>query len=133
MTLGALISFYVARHFGRDYFQRRFIQKIERLKDYNEKLEKHGFFTVLMLRLISLIPFELINIFAGLSRTKFWDFILGTFIGIVPGTIITIYFVKSLDKVGSFEFYASFLLLAGFSLLPLLFKKVRKIIFGMRN
>lgn len=131
LTIGAVISFYIARYFGRNFIQKNFIQKIKRLERYNNQLEKHGFWTVLFLRLISsLIPYEAINITSGFSKVKFKDYLAATTIGIIPGVIITVYFIESVNNLWSTQFFIASILLTGFSLLPLFSKKVREIVFG---
>ncbi|MFA6022569.1 MAG: VTT domain-containing protein [Candidatus Pacearchaeota archaeon] len=131
LVIGAIISFYIARHFGRDFIQKKFIEKTDKLREYNNKLEKHGFLTVLFLRLISsLIPYEVINIASGFSKVKFRDYLFATVIGIIPGVIITVYFIKSVENLWSMHFFIATILMTGFSLLPLLSKKVRKTVLG---
>ncbi len=129
LTLGALISFLIARYIGRDYVEKRFIHKRKKLEHYDEHLEKKGFLTVFFLRLIAFIPYEIVNIVAGLSRIHIVPYMLGTLVGIMPGVLITIYFVRSTNNAGSAQFIIATVLLSLFSLIPLLSKRVRKIIF----
>ena len=128
LTLGAAISFFICRSIGREYVERKFIKKRKRLEEYDEHLEKRGFLTILFLRFISLIPYELINITGGLSKVKFSHFIAGTFLGIIPGTLITIWFVRSIKDIHSLQFILASALYALFSLLPIISKRVRRIV-----
>jgi len=130
LSIGAMTSFYVARYLGRDYFERRFINKVKKLKHFNNHLEKKGFLAVFFMRLITLSPYELINITAGLSRIHPGHFFLATLVGIIPGTIIGIYFVKSTNDIGSLNFYIATILLTALAIIPLLSRRLRKIIFG---
>ncbi|MBS3099693.1 TVP38/TMEM64 family protein [Candidatus Pacearchaeota archaeon] len=131
LTIGAAISFFVARYIGREYFENRFRKNVEKLKDYDKTLSHEEFLRVFFLRLITLIPYELINIGSGLSRIKFLPFILATLIGIMPGTIITIYFMKSTQNIFSIQFLFASILIMGFSLIPLFSRKIRKIVFNL--
>jgi uncharacterized membrane protein YdjX (TVP38/TMEM64 family) len=131
LTLGALISFYASRYFARDYFERRFRKKVTKLNEYDRGFAHEDFLRMFFLRLINLVPYELVNIGAGLSRIGFLPFILATVIGIIPGTIITIYFVKSTQNIFSVQFLFASILMIAFSLPPLLSKKIRKIIFNI--
>lgn len=131
LTIGASISFYFARYFGRDYFEKKFRKRINELNNSDKGLANKAFWRIFLLRLISLVPYELINIGSGLSRIRFIPFILATLLGIIPGIFITIYFIKSTESIFSMQFLFASLLMAGFSLLPLLSKKVRKIIFNL--
>ncbi|WP_409254098.1 TVP38/TMEM64 family protein [Bacillus sp. SCS-153A] len=82
-TGGAVLSFLVARYFGKNIAAKEWKgnkQKIQR------QLEKNGFFYVLFLRFIPLFNFDLISYSAGLSKVRLSSFALGTFLGIIPGT-----------------------------------------------
>lgn len=131
LTLGATISFFASRYFARDFVQRNYIKSIKGLKKYDEKLQKNGFFTILFLRFISFIPYEIINIAAGLSKIRFLPFILATFVGIIPGAILTIYLIKNVSNAGSIHFFIASLLMALFFCIPLVFKKVRNLVFSL--
>ena len=129
LNIGAAISFILARYIGRDYFERKYVSKIKWLKKYDKHLESRGFLAIFFLRLISLIPYELVNIGAGLSRIKFSRFMAGTFLGGIPGSIITIYFISTTENLFSMEFYFALIVIGVFSIIPLLSKRVREIVF----
>lgn len=129
ITMGSIFSFYIIRFLGRDYLEDKLINKIQRLKEYDIKLQKNGFWTVFLLRIIFLIPFELVNLMSGLSRIKILDYALATFLGLIPGIIITLYFIISLNNLGSNEFFLAFGLLMLLSILPLFSRKIRKALF----
>ena len=131
LTIGASISFFLARYFARDYFKKHFINKINVLKKYDEQIEKNGFLKILFLRLIALIPYELVNIAAGLSKIRFLPFILATFVGVIPGAILTIYLIKNTQDIFSSQFLLASILMTLFFVLPLLSKKLRKIVFNL--
>ncbi len=131
LTIGASISFLVARKFGRRYVEKKYIDKHLVLKRYDYHLRKKGFLTIFYLRLISLIPYELINILAGLSRIAFAPYFFGTLLGIIPGIVLMILVVKNTNDVTSIQFFLSAIMLTLFSLIPLLSKKLRKIIFNL--
>jgi uncharacterized membrane protein YdjX (TVP38/TMEM64 family) len=133
LTIGAAISFFLARGIGRDYVERKFIRKIKVLKRYDEHLRNRGFLTICFLRLIMLIPYELINIAAGLSRIGFLQYISGTLVGIIPGTMLTIYFVRSTNNVMSLQFILALLLMTVFAILPLLSRKIRDVVFNINQ
>ncbi len=128
LTTGAMFSFYIVRYLGRDYFEKKIISRIDALKAYDKHLEKKGFLSIFFLRLITLTPYELVNVAAGLSRIPPSQFFLATLLGIIPGTLITLYFVKSTNDIGSPQFYIAMIMLTAFAIIPLMLKKVRKII-----
>jgi hypothetical protein len=50
---------------------------------------------IFLLRLVTILPYEIVNVLAGLSRGRFVPFIWATFFGVMPGTLITIYFYEN--------------------------------------
>ena len=88
---GAAASFYVARYIGGGLLRR-----FGRMGVSAEKqLEKAGFRGMLILRLIGL-PFPVLNFAAGVARMRFSDFMLGTFIGIIPSQFVIAYSADSI-------------------------------------
>lgn len=112
-NLGGLLAFLVARYLGRDYIAR--VLK-GRAADLDEKIGEHGFRTILYLRLIPLVPFNALNFGAGISRVSLRDYILGSFIGMLPGTLVYTYFADALIRgtaAARKEAFLHFLLAAG--------------------
>ena len=133
LTIGGIISFFASRYFARDYVMKKFKKYEGIFKKYNDHLIKNGFITIFTLRNISFIPFELTNIASGLSKISFTAFFLGTIIGVIPGTIITIYFIKSTGNIFSNHFLISILLLFVFSVIPLFSENLRRLIFEFKS
>lgn len=94
-NLGATLAFLMARYFGRDFVSRLMKGRIE---SFDEKVARHGFRFILTLRLIPLIPFNGLNLGSGLSRIKYRDYLLGSVLGMLPGTFIYTYFADALLK-----------------------------------
>jgi uncharacterized membrane protein YdjX (TVP38/TMEM64 family) len=88
-TLGAAIAFLLVKWLGAKHFQK--ILSKTNLAKYNDRIEKHGFETILLLRLIPLFPFNALNFAMGLTKVKYRDFLLGTFVGIIPGAFVLVY------------------------------------------
>lgn len=85
--VGAIVSFYLSRWFGEKIFlslkkEQRMYKKIERLSG------KHGFFIVLIARLIPIISFDFISYAAGFVRMRLSQFFIATGIGMIPGTVL---------------------------------------------
>ena len=53
-----------------------------------EPADRHGFLTVLTLRVFPVGPFTLVNFFIGAARIRFWDFFLASVIGRIPGIVL---------------------------------------------
>jgi uncharacterized membrane protein YdjX (TVP38/TMEM64 family) len=72
--IGAGLAFLIGRYLGRD-FAASLIG--DRLKRFDDAIERNGFATVLYLRLIY-FPFTPMNFGMGLTKVRFWDYISGT-------------------------------------------------------
>jgi uncharacterized membrane protein YdjX (TVP38/TMEM64 family) len=128
--LGASAAFVIGRTLGRE-FAASLVG--DRLKKYDDAIERNGFATVLYLRLVY-FPFTPMNFGMGLTRVRFWDYVAGTGLGIVVGTFIFTFFIGTLKEVWasgdwgqliSFKVFFS-LALFGFSFfIPKIIKKVR--------
>jgi len=55
-----------------------------------ERLRRGGIFSVLVIRMIPIAPFTVVNLLAGALRIRFRDFIIGSFLGLLPGTLTTL-------------------------------------------
>jgi uncharacterized membrane protein YdjX (TVP38/TMEM64 family) len=95
--LGATVTFFIGRYLGRD-FAASVIG--DRLKKYDEAIERNGFATVLYLRLIY-FPFTAMDFGMGLTRVRFLDYFWGTFLGIIVGTFVFTFFIGTLKEVWS--------------------------------
>jgi uncharacterized membrane protein YdjX (TVP38/TMEM64 family) len=69
---------------------REMVQKLARpwLDHLIRSVDRHGFLTVLMLRVFPVAPFTLVNVFIGASGIRFRDFFLASLIGRIPGMIL---------------------------------------------
>lgn len=94
--IGTHIAFLLARVFCRRLVEKA-IQK--RFKNIDDALEKNGFRAVLFFRIIPIVPYEILNYASGLSKIKLKDFAIATFIGLMPGILISVYFGDSLASV----------------------------------
>jgi len=103
--LGAAGAFLIGRYLGRE-FAAALIG--DRLKKYDEAVERNGFATVLYLRLVY-FPFTLMNFGMGLTGVRFRDYLWGTGLGILAGTFIFTFFVGTLKEVWATGHWANLL------------------------
>lgn len=82
-TLGATGAFLWGRRLGRDAVARLTGDGFEKVDDW---LHDRGLLAVLYVRLVPLVPFNLLNPVAGVTGVRLRDYVVGTAIGIVPGT-----------------------------------------------
>ena len=92
-TLGATASFAISRWLGRDAAHRLLGRRAAAL----DKLStEHGFSALLRLRLIPVVPFNVLNFAAGLTSIGVVQYVAATAIGILPATAIYTYFASAL-------------------------------------
>jgi len=129
--IGASGAFWIGRTLGRE-FAASMIG--DRLKKYDDAIERNGFATVLYLRLVY-FPFTPMNFGMGLTRVRFWDYFFGTALGIIVGTFIFTFFIGTLKEVwasGDWESLISFKVFFSISLfvfslfIPKIINKFRK-------
>lgn len=112
-TIGAVAAFLIARYFLRGYVKNTLYTKYPKIKIYEQRFLQHGFATVLLLRLIPLFPFNALNYILGVTSVSTKDYILGTAIGIIPGTIAFVYFGRALVMVSMFHIVFSVVAIIG--------------------
>jgi len=93
--IGASAAFFIGRTLGRE-FAASLVG--DRLRKYDDAIERNGFATVLYLRLIY-FPFTPMNFGMGLTKVHFRDYLFGTGLGILVGTFIFTFFIGSLKEV----------------------------------
>ncbi|CAO2834408.1 unnamed protein product [Amaranthus hypochondriacus] len=84
-TLAASIAFLIARYFARE----RILKLVEGNKKFlaiDKAIGENGFRVVTLLRLSPLLPFSLGNYLYGLTSVKFVPYVLGSWLGMLPGT-----------------------------------------------
>ena len=52
------------------------------------------------------VPFAYLNMGLGLTRVKLFDYVLGTFVGTLPGTILFAYAGSAVKDISFFAFHA---------------------------
>jgi uncharacterized membrane protein YdjX (TVP38/TMEM64 family) len=93
--IGSTLAFFIGRYLGRDFTASLIGDKLKR---YDEAIERNGFATVLYLRLLY-FPFTPMNFGMGLTRVSFWDYFAGTGLGVIVGTFIFTLFVGTVKGV----------------------------------
>ncbi|OAY83238.1 hypothetical protein ACMD2_06590 [Ananas comosus] len=84
-TMAAAVAFLIARYFARE----RILKLVEGNKKFlaiDKAIGENGFWVVTLLRLSPLLPFSLGNYLYGLTSVKFLPYVLGSWLGMLPGT-----------------------------------------------
>ena len=122
--VGATLAFLSARFILREWVQQRFGDK---LKSFNEGIEKDGAFYLFTLRLVPVFPFFLINLLMGLTRMRVWTYYWVSQLGMLAGTLVYVNAGTELARITSLRGILSPGLLLSFVLLgvfPLIAKKI---------
>lgn len=97
-TLGATAAFLVGRYLARDWVARK-IEGNERFKAIDHAVAEQGWKIVGLTRLSPIFPFTLLNYAYGLTKVSLRDYVLASWIGMFPGTVMYVYF-GSLARLG---------------------------------
>jgi uncharacterized membrane protein YdjX (TVP38/TMEM64 family) len=84
-TLGATIVYLAARYAFYDLMQAKAGNAIRKME---KGFAENAFSYLMVLRLIPIFPFWLVNLVPALLGVKLRSFVLGTLLGIIPGTFV---------------------------------------------
>jgi uncharacterized membrane protein YdjX (TVP38/TMEM64 family) len=124
--ISAALCFKISEHFGRPLVE-RFVpsRDIEAVDAFVRG--KKGFITLILIRLNPVIGFDAISYVVGITKMDFKKYLLATFIGMTPGTIIvSIIGYELLNGNLLVMFLLSFLLVALYIGIPIVFGRRRK-------
>lgn len=82
-TVGASLSFLVARYFAREATE-RWLSGNEKFRRLDQLTEEHGATIVALTRLVPLFPFNLLNYGFGLTRVRFWTYVFWSWLCMIP-------------------------------------------------
>lgn len=89
-VMGATAAFLLGRTIGRSYV-------IAKIKDYPKfravavAIERSGFKIVLLLRLVPLLPFNMMNYLLSVTPVFLWEYALASWLGMMPITLVLVY------------------------------------------
>lgn len=127
-TLGAIAAFLIARYYLRDWFEARLGQH-PLVKRLNHMMCRNDLSCVLTLRFTPITPFNILNFLLGLTPVRLKSYAMGTFLGIIPGTLAYTWLgmsgMHTLKGEGHTQLWVALGLLAGLSVLPILLREYR--------
>ena len=100
-VLGATVAFLIGRTAARDWIQGR-VSGNPKFQAVDEAVGERGFYIVFLTRLSPLFPFTLLNYFYGITAVRLRDYVLASWIGMIPGTLMYVYLgsiVKNLTEL----------------------------------
>jgi uncharacterized membrane protein YdjX (TVP38/TMEM64 family) len=89
-TLGATAAFLVGRYLAREWVAKR-IEGNPRFRAIDHAVAREGWKIVGLTRLSPVFPFNLLNYAFGLTRVSLRDYVVASWIGMLPGTVMYVY------------------------------------------
>lgn len=91
-TIGSAIPYWIG------ITRSRWIEQLLRRRagGVHRALKNEGFMSLLLLRLVPVIPYNILNYAAGLASIRLRDYVAATFIGTIPGIFIFTYLASSI-------------------------------------
>ncbi len=102
-VLGATAAFLIGRTLLRGLIEKR-IAAYPRFQAIDRAMGQEGFKIVLLTRLSPVLPFNILNYAFGLTNVRSWQYVLASWIGMLPGTLMYVYLgsaLKSLTDVAA--------------------------------
>jgi uncharacterized membrane protein YdjX (TVP38/TMEM64 family) len=127
-TIGATLVFLAARYLFADAARRRMGALGEKI---NAGFTENALNYLLFLRLVPLFPFFLVNLAPAFTSISVRTFVIGTLIGIIPGSFVFVNLGQTLGRIDSLsgllstETIAAFVLLGALALVPVVVRKMR--------
>jgi uncharacterized membrane protein YdjX (TVP38/TMEM64 family) len=89
-TAGATAAFLVGRYFAREAVARR-IEGNPSFRSIDDAVAREGWKMVLLTRLSPVFPFNLLNYAYGLTRVRLAEYVIASWIGMMPATVMFVY------------------------------------------
>jgi uncharacterized membrane protein YdjX (TVP38/TMEM64 family) len=105
-TVSSLVPFTIARRLGREWVESKL-----KGKRFDEMYERSGgsggFVFIALMRLVPILPWEVQNYVAGLSKIGVFTFLLATLVGIIPATTSLAFLGSAASDPSSPQFYVA--------------------------
>lgn len=89
ILVAAFVTYAVGRGMGRATVRRIAGRRLNRLSTV---MRERGLLAMTAVRLVPLAPFSVVNVVAGAIHVRLWHFMVGSAIGILPGTLVATVF-----------------------------------------
>ena len=97
-VVGACCAFLLGRYFARDWVAQQ-ISGNAKFSALDNAVRDKGFVIVLLTRLSPVFPFNLLNYAMGITGVKFGSYALGSWLGMIPGTILYVYLGSAAQNI----------------------------------
>ena len=95
---GASLAFWLGRTLARGLVEKRLAGNL-RFRALDQAVAAGGFKIVLLTRLSPLFPFTLLNYAFSLTRVSFRDYLLASWVGMLPGTVMYVYLGSAVQNL----------------------------------
>ena len=95
---GASLAFWLGRTLARALVERRLAGN-RKFRALDQAVAAGGFKIVMLTRLSPLFPFTLLNYAFGLTKVRFRDYLLASWIGMLPGTVMYVYLGSTVTQL----------------------------------
>lgn len=91
--VGGAVNFLLGGYFGHVALRRLAGVRINAI---SERLARRGVLSVIIIRMIPIAPYAIVNLVAGTTHIRLWQFLVGSVIGMLPGGLVISVFADSL-------------------------------------
>ncbi len=113
------IPYWIGRTSGTNFVD-KLCQKHSKLAEIIGESSDNNFFMSFFLRVISCLPGDVVGMYFGASKVAFWTYLLGSFLGTLPGTIAKTLIGMSITDPTSPMFWVSIGLTVSISMISFL-------------
>ncbi|TCT15485.1 putative membrane protein YdjX (TVP38/TMEM64 family) [Natranaerovirga pectinivora] len=98
-NLFSVLSFVIGRLLSKKFLYKWFDRQKEKkninYEDYMKNIEENGFYYVLYMRNIPIVTAAMVNYLCAMTTISFKKYFWGSFIGMIPGTLLNVYLVSN--------------------------------------
>ena len=99
-VLGATAAFLLGRTTARGWIRKR-MESSERFKALQEGITRDGLKMLVLIRLSPVFPFNIVNYAFGLTKIRLRDFVIGSWIAMLPSTVLYVYLGSLVPRAAS--------------------------------
>ena len=100
-TIGASLAFLISRAVGRKGIEALLGDRLENAERF---IGEREFLSILVLRLLPIVPFNALNYATGLTNVRFSRYLPATILGMLPGATLTSWTVSQANDMTSSSF-----------------------------
>ncbi len=110
MVAGATVTYGLGRVTGAQALDRLLKGRLQLMSTH---LHRRGLWAIVLLRALPVAPFIVVNLGAGALRVRLRDYVLGTFLGLLPGTVLISLFMRQVQEAVRTATLGAWMALAG--------------------